>query len=417
MKRTYATYKTLASGTALVAATAFVTPAMAETSVPYGSPKEAYIEALADMRPVEFILQSFAAPGAPTSRGMERYAREIEEWSGGKIVPEIFYGSSIIAGNAAPAVKDGRLSYGMIIAQYDPSNMPASALMVDLTLVSKATPIVGMLHSWTTMLDTSHGTPEAWEEQRRYGIEPGILITGAVPSGIFCREPFTSLADLRGRQVSTGGIVHAQQAEALGMAGVAIQFQEVYEGLQRGVIDCAVTSVNVAWVTGIIPIAPYHIIGRHTGFSQPNVNFAFDEMLWEDLPLAGRQLLFDLQKGVIEESMLSGWQQIQLGVQTHYDSGGGVLFMDDAAEELLQAYNDSVVEATRSSKVVADPDGLVDRLLANSDKWEGIITELGYADMDPGWENFADWYEEGKVDVMPIVDRLYEEAMLPFRPE
>ncbi|MFA5581933.1 MAG: hypothetical protein WDA25_08285 [Paracoccaceae bacterium] len=407
----------LAASAALLATTALGLPAFAETSVPFGAPKEAYIEALADMEPVEFILQSFTGPGATNSRAVELYAQLIEEYSGGKIQPEIFYASSIIAGNAAPAVKDGRLSYGMIIAQYDPSNMPVGALMVDLTLVSKTPPILGMLHSWGTMVETAHATPEAWEEQRRYGIEPGYLITGAVPSGIFCREPFTSLDQLRGKQVSTGGIVHAQQAESLGMAGVAIQFQEVYEGLQRGVIDCAVTSVNVAEVTGIIPIAPYHIIGQHTGFSQPNVNYAFDEMLWEDLPLAGRQLLFDLQKDYIEESIMRSWTVIQQGVNSHYEAGGAVITMDEAAEARLQAYNDSVIEATRSNRFLADPDAFVDRLLATSDKWESILTELGYADLDPGWEEFATWYEYGKVDLGPFMDRFFQDAMLPYRPE
>lgn len=75
------------------------------------------------------------------------------------------------------------------------------------------------------------------------------------------------------------------------------------------------------------------------------------------------------------------------------------------------------LEEMRSFQYFGDGNAVVEGFLAASDKWEAIVAELGYAELDPGWANFGAWYEPGKVDIDPFVDRLFEEILLPNRPE
>jgi TRAP-type C4-dicarboxylate transport system substrate-binding protein len=61
---------------------------------------------------------------------------------------------------------------------------------------------------------------------------------------VFCRQGFTSLADLRGRKIRTFGNSLVDMVGALGAQPVSIGFPEVYSALERGVVDCAITGTG-----------------------------------------------------------------------------------------------------------------------------------------------------------------------------
>lgn len=58
---------------------------------------------------------------------------------------------------------------------------------------------------------------------------------------LYCRDEFTSLDDLQGRKVRSSGASQGDFVEYFGGTGVAMAFGEVQQGLQQGVIDCAIT--------------------------------------------------------------------------------------------------------------------------------------------------------------------------------
>lgn len=82
--------------------------------------------------------------------------------------------------------------------------------------------------------------PVANRDLQRFGVR--ILAMYPFPAQVtFCRAPFTSLADLRGRRVRTFGNSLVDFYTALGAQPVSIGFPEVYSALERGVVDCAIT--------------------------------------------------------------------------------------------------------------------------------------------------------------------------------
>jgi len=58
---------------------------------------------------------------------------------------------------------------------------------------------------------------------------------------LYCSKEIGSLADLKGRKVRTGGAAQAAFIEYFGGSGVNMAFGEVQQGLQNGVVDCAIT--------------------------------------------------------------------------------------------------------------------------------------------------------------------------------
>lgn len=58
---------------------------------------------------------------------------------------------------------------------------------------------------------------------------------------LYCRNEFRSLADLKGLKVRSSGASQADFIEYFGGTAVNMAFGEVQQGLQQGVIDCAIT--------------------------------------------------------------------------------------------------------------------------------------------------------------------------------
>lgn len=82
--------------------------------------------------------------------------------------------------------------------------------------------------------------PVANRDLERFGVR--IMAMYPFPAQVlFCRAPFTSLADLRGRRIRTFGNSLVDFYTALGAQPVSIGFPEVYSALERGVVDCAIT--------------------------------------------------------------------------------------------------------------------------------------------------------------------------------
>jgi len=75
----------------------------------------------------------------------------------------------------------------------------------------------------------------------------GVKVLAVWPYGpqhIFCKDPVSGLADLEGRRVRSYTRTMSAVIEYVGGTPVSMPFAEVYPALQRGVVDCAITSIT-----------------------------------------------------------------------------------------------------------------------------------------------------------------------------
>ncbi|MEI8146118.1 MAG: TRAP transporter substrate-binding protein [Alphaproteobacteria bacterium] len=85
--------------------------------------------------------------------------------------------------------------------------------------------------------------PEVNKELERFGTR--IVAMYPFPAQVFfCRDRITSLADLRGKRIRTGGGSSNDFVTAIGGQPTGIGFPEVYAALERGVVDCALTGTG-----------------------------------------------------------------------------------------------------------------------------------------------------------------------------
>jgi len=85
--------------------------------------------------------------------------------------------------------------------------------------------------------------PVANKELERFNTR--LVVTYPFPAQVlFCRQPFASLSDLKGRKIRTFGNSLVDLVQTIGGQPVSIGFPEVYSALERGVVDCAVTGTG-----------------------------------------------------------------------------------------------------------------------------------------------------------------------------
>ncbi|WP_161141908.1 TRAP transporter substrate-binding protein [Propylenella binzhouense] len=80
--------------------------------------------------------------------------------------------------------------------------------------------------------------------QELYRTRSQVELLGVWPLAaqvFWCNKPVASLADLKGKKVRTSGASLAEFLEAAGAVPATLPFAEMIPGIQRGVIDCAVT--------------------------------------------------------------------------------------------------------------------------------------------------------------------------------
>ena len=97
---------------------------------------------------------------------------------------------------------------------------------------------------------------EAWKPimAETYRTDYGVELLAVYPYSaqvVYCRDPMTSLSDLAGRKIRASGSAISDFVAGFGAEPVSMSFGEVVQGLQNGVIDCAITGsmsgFNARW--------------------------------------------------------------------------------------------------------------------------------------------------------------------------
>lgn len=380
-------------------------------SIPWNASLEEYAAALADMDPVTLIWDSGAAgPENPRYVAQEEFLDTIERGSGGRITIETNAAGAIAAiPEVDDAVIDGRLDFGTVFPQYDPSEYPVANLFINITTTRDPRLVTGTFANAALLLDVGWNTPELLSEWADKGLTPLNLIDGQGVTALACREPVHTLADLNGKLVRSGSTTASRELEALGATPVSLPYAEMYEALQRGIIDCGITALVI--IIDVIDVAPHVIVPSTTSFaSVPTTAMAGER--FRQLPPEARQLL--------ERAFLTyntaGYggdfdHFVSEGLSEAAERGGGISTFATEVDDRLIALHEEFRSELQSSSLV-DGNALVERIDAARAKWVGLVEELGYVDGGPV-EQFAEWADPAVYgDLDRWLAAVYEEILL-----
>ncbi len=222
-------------------------------------------------------------PPAPTFPcvQMERWAKEVEKRTNGKVKVQTFPGGTLLpAKNIFDGVITGTADIGNFAMSYQPGRFPVSEA-VDLPVGFTSAKAASL-----ALLDLVEKYPKEFEKVKL------LTVFTCPPADFMTSKPVRSLKDLKGMELRVSG-TGADAVKRLGGIPVAMPQSETPEALQKGVVKGVVSSMEILKDFNFAAYCPYA-----TDTSLFVVTFAvvMNKDKWNAMPADVKKVLDDLKR-------------------------------------------------------------------------------------------------------------------------
>jgi TRAP-type C4-dicarboxylate transport system substrate-binding protein len=222
---------------------------------------------------------------------LQWFADELKARSGGRLAIEFHWGGSLLGGKATlKGLADGVADMGTVIGFFTPQELKAYNIG-DLP-VDNADAWVGL----RAMHDIATTHPAMQKEFEKAGVAYVTNYTTG-PIQLICRQPVSTLADLKGKKVRGSG-PYAKAMSDLGAIAQRMSQADVYQALDSGLIDCNQNYYYAMKAYKQYEVAP-HVLALDWG---QNMSFGvfMSRLAWERLDASDQALVRQLGSDFID---------------------------------------------------------------------------------------------------------------------
>jgi len=251
----------------------------------------------------------------------ELFAKNVEAMSGGRLKIQVLPGGAVApALEVTDTVEKGIVQMGHTWPGYDIGKDATTAILGGYAGGMESVPMLHWLYGG--------GGAELWNEFRMEKFGLVAMPLGIRPPEVFAHshKPIRTLDDFKGLKMRTVG-AWAQILPGLGASVVSLPGGEVYQALERKVIDAtewASPGENV--ISGFHEVAKYVIV---PGAHQPSAPFelVINKKAWDSLPDDLKQIV----KKTAEEVTFASWVKIgtlDMGAMEQFKkTGNEIIFL------------------------------------------------------------------------------------------
>jgi len=220
------------------------------------------------------------------SYGYLEWSKTVKELSGGELKPKVFTGTVLLPPRSGMSgIRDGIVSVGYHAATYTPAELPITNAIQELGL--NYSDALVMIAAATDFNMHNPSAKKQWQKA-------GLVYTGGYstqPYNLMCREPVRSLADLKGKRLRTAGAAMSRWVEAVGAVPVNVPSSEMYQGVEKGSLDCAVNVASDLKSRSLWDVAK-HTTMAPLGLYWSGPMWGFNQEFWADLSPEHRAVFF-----------------------------------------------------------------------------------------------------------------------------
>ena len=348
-----------------------------------GAPSSDGDDVFAQMKPLELTFNHTNPSGGHFEAATVAFTDYIEEATGGKVTFQTFYASSLIpAAEAFSGVGSqvADVSYTTTIG-FENQFPVADWLSPAMSLDTDPYPL-GDLVNYAAANDFIANEPALQAEYEALNVKP-LWFVSASPGDMLCKDPIEDLADASGRLTRSASARMTTEVEALGMTPLSMPFADLYEGLQRGAINCVYTTA------GNTTFKPYKLTEVAKNYLPVNG--------WTPIAAAGYIINLDLWNSFSGE-LKQVFQEASTEAQRVHSQGAfevvadfgataeedGINFLEtgELREVMSGLHSDlNAGLAAQAPTGVENPEDLIQSLANYRAKWRELLADGVVADM------------------------------------
>ncbi|MFV0246007.1 MAG: TRAP transporter substrate-binding protein DctP [Qingshengfaniella sp.] len=315
-----------------------------------------------------------AASGAPpTHPGHDpmytTFVAALDEASEGGLTAQLLGTEVATMRGAISNLQGGILDVANVLTLYFPAEFPNNMLISELAVLGQSGQ--AMTGAVTEYLMSCSACLEEFTSK---GLV--YLGTGATASyQLLTRRPITTLDEMRGLRVRSGGAPFTRFAEAMGIVPVEITLDEEYEAVASGLID-GLMNPPVNLMNGRLYEILGHVTELNIGTFHAASGFTVRQQTWQRLNVEQRgQLLRAAVAGIAASA--PGFDAVNAlaleHAEVHQPNAEVVAAVDGYRQQAVEDTIQMGADHYNLENAAAE----IERFVALVDKWNGIIAEIG----------------------------------------
>ena len=288
---------------------------------------------------------SSALPAGGLNLGFEWWADELERRTGGAITTSRHYSASLMGALATlPGLESGRIEVGYMAAAYWPGEFP---LWNVAGIPFQTSDPVGQVRTFYELYQENEHYRREWENN---GVH--LILLQPLPHGTMgLREPISGVSDLDGKRLRMVGYV-ASALQQVGVETVALRPEELYESIQRGVVDgYGAWPFDIITTSGLHEVAPYMYDVGYGHYASAAIGVS--KRWWDSLDADLQALMTE----IAEEFMFTAALPLVVEMESAacdkiLESGGTVTILsDDQVAEFREKAGDASAQRWRAAAI------------------------------------------------------------------
>lgn len=333
---------------------------------------------------------------AITVNQFTHFAKYVDEATDGGIEFEVYTNSSLLPPRSAlKGIADGIAQYGHVTAAYLPADLPLDNVLNDIAFAADDKLAAAFAQNEMKALHP--------KMQAEYAAQGVVFGQGYSTNEYIyiCTTPIRSVEDLKGKKIRTGGTAQVNWVKATGGVAVSVPATEMYTGLQRGSIDCALgdatfmtTSFKLQEVAkGATTLG----LGTHTsGGNFFNIDF------WQDLSAEQRRTLLEQQAQTFVELQVDWAKRGDEALAEASSNGVEVIAPDESLIEALASFRadfaKTLPQVAMEERGVEDPTDLLTAYAEAVEKYKALLDGVDRTDV-AALRQIADEQIYSKIDI------------------
>ncbi|RLV57117.1 ABC transporter substrate-binding protein [Aeromicrobium phragmitis] len=265
----------------------------------------------------EYVLHysTYSNATSDQSKTVQRWAEDVERLTDGEVTVRFHYSESLVgADESVAATLDGRVDLAQVGSLYAASDL---SMYTASELPFESTNPEAHLRTLSRLYEENGTFREDFDRQ-------GVRLLFALPIGnavLGYTSPVQSIDDIKGTSVRAGGLL-SQVMVAAGVNPVAMTATDVYESMERGIVD-GYTSLGMSNLPtfGLSTSTP-HLVDPGVGAYGSSI-VVMNEDLFQDMPEEYQAALLEAAENAIgygleeldELGMLACEQLLEAGTQ------------------------------------------------------------------------------------------------------